>query len=215
MELTAIWPPYGVRITEGNLELTVMRESDAPELVDLVLSGIHEPDRMPFIFPWTRRSAEAAPAEYLRFMARNKTRCTPDDWDLDFAVRVDGELVGTQGIGGKNFPVARTLETGSWLALHHQGKGIGTRMRRAVCAFVFDELGATEVTSHAFADNPASIAVSRKVGYRDNGTKQVAREGKLTVEVAFSLRPDDLVRSASIHTTGAEALRRFLGLTRS
>ncbi len=212
MDLTDIWPPYGVRITEADLELQIMRESDAPELVELVRSGIHDPDRMPFLFPWTRRSDHEAPAEYMRFMARTKTGCTPDDWDLQFVVRVGGELVGTQGITAKNFPVVRTVETGSWLALRHQGRGIGTRMRRAVCAFAFDELGAAEVTSHAFQDNPASLAVSRKVGYRNNGTRRVARESELAIEQSFVLTPQDLVRTDPIHTTGAGPLRSFLGL---
>ena len=214
MDLIDLWPPYGVCISEGDLELRIVRESDAPELVELVRSGIHDPDAMPFLFPWTRRSDDEAPAEYMRFMARTKAGCGPDDWDLQFAVRLGGELVGTQGITAKNFAVLRTAETGSWLALRHQGQGIGTRMRRAVCTFAFDELDATEVTSHAFVDNPASLAVSRKVGYRDNGTRRVAREGALAVEQSFVLRPDDLVRTDPIRTTGAEALRSFLGLTR-
>lgn len=215
MDLAEIWPPYGVCITEGDLELRIARESDAPELVDLVISGIHAPDRMPFLFPWTRRPADEAPAEYLRFMARTKAGCTPADWDLQFVVRLDGELVGTQGLTAKDFAVTRTAETGSWLALRHQGHGIGTRMRRAICTFAFDELGAREVTSHAFVDNPASLAVSRKVGYRPNGLTRVAREGEVAIEQALVLAPDDLVRAAPIRTTGAGALRSFLGLAES
>lgn len=39
-------------------------------------------------------------------------------------------------------------------------------MRQVMCAFLFDHLA---ITSSAFTDNPASLAVSRKVGYRPNG----------------------------------------------
>ena len=40
-----------------------------------------------------------------------------------------------------------------------------------MCAFLFDELDAVAITSGAYADNPASAAVSRKVGYVPNGAK--------------------------------------------
>ena len=60
-------------------------------------------------------------------------------------------------------------ETGSWLGMKHHGRGIGTVMRQALCAFMCDHLDAAEVTSAAFVDNHASLAVSRKVGYRENG----------------------------------------------
>ena len=42
-------------------------------------------------------------------------------------------------------------------------------MRQTLCAFLFDHLDAEEITSAAFLDNPASLAVSRKVGYLPNG----------------------------------------------
>ena len=89
---------------------------------------------------------------------------------LDLAVRVDGQLAGVQGFSTKDYLVVRTGETGSWLGATFQGRGLGTAMRQAMCALLFDHLDAEEVTSAAFTDNPASLAVSRKVGYTDNGT---------------------------------------------
>src|SRR4051794_32629907 len=56
-----------------------------------------------------------------------------------------------------------------------QGRGIGTAMRQTMCALLFDHLQAEEITSAAFTDNPASLAVSRKVGYTDNGTFRMQR----------------------------------------
>jgi hypothetical protein len=51
-------------------------------------------------------------------------------------------------------------------------------MRQVICAFVFDHLDAEYVTSGAFSDNLASLGVSRKVGYADNGWEPVKRMGK-------------------------------------
>lgn len=212
MELDEIWPPYGVTVTAGDLELRIVRESDAPELVDLVLAGIHAPERMPFLVPWTRQAPAVLPAEYFRYLARTKSETSAGSWSLQFAVRVAGELVGIQGLDATDFGVTRSAETGSWLGLAHHGRGIGTRMRQAVCAFAFDELGAVEITSGAFLDNPQSRAVSRKVGYRPDGVRRLAREGAVALNQRFVLTPETFVRGEPVTVTGAEPLRAFLGL---
>ena len=129
-----------------------------------------------------------------------------------FAVRCRGELVGTQGLTAHSFAALRSGHTGSWLGLRFHGRGIGTRMRRAVCAFAFDELAATEVRSAAFLDNPASLAVSRKVGYRPDGTDRLLRRGEAALNQRLVLTPDTFVRGAPVTVTGAAGLRSFLRL---
>jgi RimJ/RimL family protein N-acetyltransferase len=42
-------------------------------------------------------------------------------------------------------------------------------MRRAVLALAFDHLGAYAAVSSARADNAASLGVSRRLGYAENG----------------------------------------------
>lgn len=212
MELEELWPPYAVSITAGDLELRIVRESDAPELISLALAGVHPPDQMPFLVPWTRQDSATLPAEYLRYLSRTKATTSAAEWSLQFGVRVAGELVGIQGLDATDFAITRTVETGSWLGLRHHGRGLGTRMRQAVCAFAFDELGAQEITSGAFLDNPQSLAVSRKVGYRPDGVLRLAREGTVALNQRFVLSPDGFVRGEPIAVTGAEPLREFLGL---
>jgi RimJ/RimL family protein N-acetyltransferase len=208
-----IWPPYGVRVTEGDLTLSVVTDDDIPGLVELVLAGIHPPDEMPFSEPWTLEDPTDLPANMVRYFSHVRAGCTPEEFTLQFAVRVGGELVGTQGFHTKDFGVTRTGETGSWLGRRFQGRGIGTRMRRAVCAFAFDGLGAEEVTSGAFLDNPASLAVSRKVGYRENGVVRLKRRaGELALNQKLVLTPDTFVRGPEVEMVGLPALRAFLGL---
>ncbi len=213
MELSTIWPPYEVRITAGDLELTIIRDEDLPGLVELVLDGVHDRATMPFSVPWTDVDPTRLPADFLRYHWSTRSAFTPERFSLDFAVRRAGELVGTQGLHAEDFAVTRTAETGSWLARRFHGQGIGTRMRRSVCAFAFDELDAVEITSGAFVDNPASLAVSRKVGYRPNGTRRVARRGEPAINQRLVLTPGDFVRGDDETTvTGTATLRRFLGL---
>ena len=207
-----IWPPYGVRITEGDLVLTVIDDGDVPGLVEIALAGIHPPGEMPFAMPWTDDDPAALPANNVRYYSSVRAGFTPARFDLLFAVRVDGQIVGVQGLHAQDFGVTRTLETGSWLGRSFQRRGTGTRMRRAVCAFAFDGLGAAEVTSGAFLDNPASLAVSRKVGYRPNGTVRFKRKTSVAVNQRLVLTPDTFVRGRPVQLEGVPALRRFLEL---
>lgn len=208
-----LWPPYAVRITEGDLTLAVVRDDDLPELVDLVLNGVHDPEKMPFNVPWTLEDPQTLPASLVRYYSRIRADFDPDKFDLLFAVRVAGEFVGVQGLHTENFRITRTGETGSWLGRSCQGRGLGTRMRRAICAFAFDHLGATEIMSGAFLDNPASLAVSAKVGYVPNGRMRMKRrEDELAVNQKLVLTPEHFVRGAPIEVCGAAQLRSFLGL---
>jgi len=86
-------------------------------------------------------------------------------------------------------------------------------MRQAICAFLFDVLGATQITSAAFVDNPASLAVSRKVGYRSDGTVRKNRQGTPVDSRRLLLDPEAFVRGEPIEVTGAEPLQAFLGVT--
>jgi RimJ/RimL family protein N-acetyltransferase len=168
---------------------------------------------MPFAIPWSTADPGELPGNMVRYVSSVRAEFRPERFDLLFAVRVDATLIGLQTFHATDFPVTRTGETGSWLGMRHQDKGYGTRMRRAICAFAFDELHAAEVTSGAFLDNPASRAVSRKVGYRPNGTARLKRrEGELAIKQNLVLTPEAFVRGDPIHVTGAAGLRTFLCL---
>ena len=53
-EPSELWPPFGLTVRSGDLTLSAITDDDLTGLVDLVRSGIHEPDLMPFVYPWTR-----------------------------------------------------------------------------------------------------------------------------------------------------------------
>lgn len=44
----------------------------------------------------------------------------------------DGVVVGTQGIGARDFAIRREVSTGSWLGRAYHRQGLGTEMRAAV-----------------------------------------------------------------------------------
>jgi RimJ/RimL family protein N-acetyltransferase len=208
-----VYPELGLRITEGSLELRGLTDDDLAALGALAQRGVHPPEEMPFYHPWTDAPTEQIPLGMAQYHWGRRAGFSPAAWSLDLGVWVDGELVGSQGFGTTDYLVRRTGETGSWLGIEHQGRGIGTRMRRAMCAFLFDHLDAVEITSGAFCDNPASIAVSHKVGYVDNGiTRKKRRENEVAEHLSLRLTPDALVRGDPIEVTGLEPLRRVIGL---
>ncbi len=212
--LDAYWPIFGLRLATPRLVLTPMQDADLPEMLELILAGIHDPDRMPFAIPWT----DAPPAELvpnaLRYYWSTRAASTPDDWSVPFVVRCGDEVVGMQDLMGRDFAVTRTVRTGSWVAAARQGQGIGTEMRSAVVQFAFDHLRADRADSGAFTDNAQSLAVSRKLGYRPDGTAvrqrrpgERAVEQRLTVDRASFVRPGWMVQ-----IRGLPACRSFFGI---
>ncbi|WP_130014560.1 GNAT family N-acetyltransferase [Serinicoccus sediminis] len=210
--LEEIWPPYALRVEAGDLTLSVLRERDVPEMVTLALEGIHDPGTMPFLFPWTAAPPAEIPANYVRYFGRVLAGQASGAMSLQLVVRRDGEAVGIQALEGEEVSTTRTVETGSWLVRREQRKGIGSRMRRMACALAFDHLGIERVTSAAYLDNPASLAVSRAVGYQDNGRTWVARQGESAEQQRFVLTPETFRRGEPIRVEGAVAVRAFYGL---
>ncbi len=209
-----LWPPYGLIIRAGDLQLSPITDDDLPGLIELAQSGIHDPAWMPFEVPWTLAPPEELPRRYAQHYWETRARFAPDHFTLDFAVRHGAQLVGVQGFVARDYSVLRSAETGSWLASKYQGHGLGTKMRQAICTFLFDHLEAIEITSAAFDDNHPSRAVSRKVGYRANGTLRKNRQGQPAVSQRLVLEPSDLVRGDPIEVDGAEPLREYLGIDR-
>jgi RimJ/RimL family protein N-acetyltransferase len=126
-----------------------------------------------------------------------------------------GEPVGIQGFFGTDVAVTRTVETGSWLGLRYQGRGIGTGMRRLVLHLLFEGLGMQAATTAAFADNPASNGVTRRIGYEPDGTDVVAREGKSAVSNRYRLTREAWESQGDrpeVELHGVGPVRQLLGL---
>lgn len=211
--LVDLFAPFGLSVVAGPLELRGITDEILVELCDLATRGIHSPDRMPFYFPWTRPEGPELLRNTAAYHWAERGKFGPDAWTLHLAAYHEGELVGTQSVTTRDFLLTRTGETGSWLGVAHQGRGIGTLMRQVICALAFDHLDFGEVTSAAFTDNPASLKVSERVGYRPSGDRRIVREGKLAIERGLVLRPDDLVRAPyDLEVTGLGPVRAAVGL---
>lgn len=205
------WPLRHLVLRTPRLELRPPDEAGLYELCDRAHEGIHPADFMPFAVEWTDVDPHELGPNLLRFHWGQLAACMPGDWTINFLVRADGKVIGTQGLIGKWFAVRREVSTGSWLGRRFQGRGYGAEMRAAVLMFAFDHLGAEQARSAAFTSNGASHAVSAKLGYRRDGTERLAVRGKAVTDVRLLLVKDEFVRPGwTLQTEGVEGCLPFL-----
>ncbi len=211
--LTPFWPLFGLELITPRLRLAPLSDDDLADLIEVVNAGVHEPDLMPFLLPWTRESPAERARNSLKHWWSTRAAITADAWGLAFGVHFGGRLVGVQHVEAKKFATVRHVETGSWIGLAEHGKGIGTEMRAAVLQFAFDTLGAQSASSGAFVDNAKSLRVSAKLGYQPNGVGWHDREGRRTEELHLLVTPETFVRPDwTLEVNGFEACKAQLGL---
>ncbi|WP_132100418.1 GNAT family N-acetyltransferase [Curtobacterium sp. PhB146] len=212
MDLDHVWPLFGLRLITPRLELRPLRDEDLPGLADMALSGVHDPARMPFGVPWTDAEPTTLARSLAQYHWKLRSGVSRDSWGVSFTVLHQGTPVGVQELHARRFNARKTVESGSWLALEHQGHGLGTEMRAALLLFSFDHLGAEWAESSAVAWNEPSLRVSAKLGYELNGvTRAQTRADEVVDEVRVRLRREDFARpSWSLMTEGVEAATEFL-----
>jgi RimJ/RimL family protein N-acetyltransferase len=198
---TPHWPLFGLRVRTPRVTLQYIDDRLGVALAELAAQGIHDPDRMPFSFPWTDVEPPLLQRNSLQHFWTTRGSWHPDSWHCPFATIVDGEVCGSQGAIATSFATLREATTGSWLGRVHQGHGIGTEMRQAILHLLFDGLGAHFALSGAFEDNAASRAVSAKLPYEVVGRRRMVRRGepawildlRMSREAWLPIRRDDIV----------------------
>ncbi len=150
----AFWATLGMPIRTERLVLRPMAPEDAPALLAIVTRP--ETARMLFVFNEAWTEAEALP-----FI---------DDWACDgrlgfrLAIEKDGRFVGSIGVGsGDEPPIFYFLDPSV------AGQGVATEAVAAFSRYVFDRFDVRALTPEVFADNPASMRVLEKCGFRPVG----------------------------------------------
>jgi RimJ/RimL family protein N-acetyltransferase len=215
-QLVRLWPAAGIRVRSGDLELRWIDDELLAELADTAGRGIHSPDTLPFEHPWTRGTPDEVARSVVSYQWNARPQVSPQRFVLELGVIAGGVPVGVQGLVADDWAVLRRVQTGSWLGQQHQGRGIGRRMRILALHLAFEGLGAVDATSGAFADNPASNAVSRRVGYEPDGAVRVARDGEAVLHHNYRMSRERwaelrdahaAILSAPVDLDGVAALR--------
>ena len=211
------WPVCRLSVVTPRLTLRFPDMADMAAVAEAAEVGVYDPASAPN--PMGDWAAEPDPhvraVGTLTNLWGHLGTWEPDRWHLTLVVIPAGEdhPVGVQAMSGTEFGVCRTVETGSWLRQDRHGEGIGTEMRAAVLHLAFAGLGAVRARSGAHEDNPASIGVSRRLGYEPDGTLIANRDGRPVTELRFALtsgrweqaRRDDI----QIEGLGGETLSMF------
>lgn len=207
--MTIDWPLFDLRLTYRDLVLRPLREADLPYLCEVLPDDVGHDPRLALFPGQTLMENERR----LFCMGYWKALGTwdPASWVLHFAVEHDGALVGVQTLEGENFPALRTVDSASWLIPEVRGRGLGARMRTAALGFAFDRLGATAAISSATMSNYASLGVSRRVGYLDNGISRIVDTGGDVVELQNLRLTVDRWAGAEVEVDGFEGCRAWFG----
>ena len=207
-------PIFDIRILTKRPNLRVPDLELLDELASLAVEGIHSPETMPSGVPWTDQPAPQLERETVRWNLLQLAPGKPEAWSCNPVVLHAGRVVGTQGISATSFAVTRSFLTGSWLGRAHQGQGLGREMRAAILHFGFSALGAETALSGAFRDNPASLGVSRSLGYEENGELVVERRGLPAEKVSLRLSRERraLTDRPEVHVAGVERCLDFFGV---
>jgi RimJ/RimL family protein N-acetyltransferase len=168
------------------LELRLPNDEELASLARVALAGVHDPQKMPFLVPWTDPSPTFA-ADFLSYHRTVLEQWHPDDWRLELAVFLAERPIGVQVLSATHFAQSRTTGSASWLGLSWHGCGYGTEMRTAILELAFTGLGAEAAVSGAFVDNPASARVSAKLGYEPDGVRWPVVRGHPIHEDRFRL----------------------------
>lgn len=117
-----------------------------------------------------------------------------EDPPVNFAIEVDGQVVGGIGLERGKDIERITAELGYWLGRAFWGRGIVSAAVRGVTAYAFSTLGLTRVYALSFARNHASLRVLEKAGYvREGRLRRFAlKDGEVLDQVLFAITDQDL-----------------------
>lgn len=210
------YPAFGVHVVTPRLELRAATDDLLEQLSPLVREGKAAAHPPPYDDPMSlyEHDPELRVQRWLQGIWRGRGRVEPDSWRLYFAVLLDGETVGMQDLIGDRFSTLGTVTTFSWLSVDVRSKGVGTEMREAALHLAFDGLGAQEAHSDAFVDNAGSNAVSRALGYAENGTDWDTRHNQPALLQRWRLTRDAWLRArrSDIEVHGVAGCKRLLSI---
>ncbi len=209
---TLAWPLFGLRLRCREVALRLVRESDLARLAAIVPDDWQDN-------PHAERFAGLDAGQNRRRLRYQEYwqalgTWSPASWRLPLAVEYQGAVVGVQELEADNFPVLRTVDSGSWLTGEVRGRGLGVAMRMAALGLAFDHLGALAAVTSAVPENAASLGVSRRIGYTGNGTGLVD-SGHGPLELAYlrlsAAQWQAAGHGAGVTVTGLEPCRPWFG----
>jgi len=207
------WPLLNLRLTTDRLVLRYPDEEELGALADLAAAGVHEPGERPYLTPWTEDTPRQTALNVLQQHWARRGAWSRSAWALELGLFRGGDPVGMVALRARDFAALREVKTESWLGLQHHRQGLGTEARAALLHLAFDELGAQCALSEVFQDNHASQGVSRRLGYRSDGTSRDVRDGQVLISDRLRLDKEtwSLIQPPTVAVEGLAPCLPFFG----
>lgn len=184
--LRTAWP---VELVDGDLVLRPLRLRDGRAWRLLRASNID------WLRPWEATLPQPDPATPMTYgsMVRTGNREARAGRTLPFGIFVADELVGQITVGGIAWSSLRTCHVGYWIDRAHAGQGLMPRAVALVGDYCFGRLGLHRIEINIRPENDASLAVVRKLGFRNEGLRKryLHIDGQWCDHVSFALTAEE------------------------
>lgn len=208
------WPASGIRLTTPLVEMRWPSMEDLDELARRGAAGVHDPGYMPFFSGWTDGDEETVAHRVIQRHWAALGAWKPQEWTLYLAIVHEGQVVGSQSIGARNFAASREVVLTSWLGRSFQGKGIGKHARTAMLHLAFEGLGADYAFVVVRQDNLPSQGVCKRMGFVADGTQINGVRGQQVISDRFRLDRQTWLanRVVDVEMEGVAESYRLFGL---
>lgn len=108
--------------------------------------------------------------------------------DTNFAIEIDGKVVGGIGLNPQKDVYKKSGEIGYWLGEEYWNRGIITKAVKVVAEWGLNDLGLVRIYAPVFGWNMASMRVLEKNGFQKEGAlrKAVFKDGQITDSVMYA-----------------------------
>lgn len=180
------------------IELGALRRRDQREW-----QSVRQQNR-PWLEEWEATSPDGrAPGLGFPGLVRHYNREARAGRMVPFVIRADGRIAGQMHLFGLSWGSLLSCAAGYWVPQSVAGRGIAPTALAAAVDFAMGDLGLHRVEVNIRPDNVASLAVVRKLGFRDEGLREryLHINGAWRDHRTFALTREDL--------EGSTLLERF------
>lgn len=187
--MAVLGSPWPVALTDGDLQLRPLRLRDARSWSALRASNVE------WLRPWEATLPQPDPATPMNYgaMVRFGNREARAGRALPFGIFHLGDLIGQITVGGIAWSSMRTCHIGYWIDRGHAGLGLMPRSVALAADHCFGTLELHRVEINIRPENAASLAVVRKLGFRDEGLRKryLHIDGRWCDHVSFALTAEE------------------------
>lgn len=147
---------------DENISLKLIEMSDAERIFELTDKSR---DYLREWLPWVDSTATI---EDRKGFVQHCLTEYAENKGMNTVILFNGEIVGVAGFNQINWS-NKTAYIGYWLGEGYQGKGVMTRVAKALIDYAFDHLQLNKVEIHAAVENKKSRSIPEKLGFLNEG----------------------------------------------